>query len=95
MGLAPEGGLVGPLVLRDGCPYVGQAWEVHPGVSGAGCRWVVRLARAAGSVEDTGAVRDADERAAFEPPRRENAELRLDCQFLGKAAAFFASEQDR
>ncbi len=58
-------------------------------------RWVVRLARAAGSVEDTGAVRDADERAAFEPLRRENAELRLDCHFLGKAAAFFASEQDR
>ena len=57
-------------------------------------RWV-RLARAAGSVEDTGVVLDADERAAFEPLRQENAELRLDCQFLGKAAAFVASEQDR
>jgi transposase len=40
-------------------------------------------------------VLDADERVAFEPLRRENAELRLDCPFLGKAAAFFASEQDR
>jgi transposase len=106
MGLAPEGGLVGPLVLRDGCRPItdcmtsravrmsGKRGKYTPEFGEQAGRWV-RLARAAGSVEDTGAVLDADERAAFEPLRRENAELRLDCQFLGKAAAFFASEQDR
>ncbi|EUA20387.1 hypothetical protein I553_9276 [Mycobacterium xenopi 4042] len=30
----PTGGTAGP---REGCPYVGQASQVHPGVSGAGC----------------------------------------------------------
>ncbi|PQP53095.1 transposase, partial [Mycolicibacterium austroafricanum] len=37
---------------------------------------------------------DADERAELERLRKENAELRLDRQFLKKAAAFFASEQN-
>ena len=44
---------------------------------------------------DTGAVLDADERAELERLRRENAELRLDREFLKKAAAFFVSEHDR
>src|SRR6188472_4551835 len=30
--------LVGLLVPREGCPYVGQASQVHPGVPGAGCK---------------------------------------------------------
>ncbi|MEN3219095.1 hypothetical protein PUQ99_25850 [Mycobacterium avium] len=38
---------------------------------------------------------EADERAELEHLRRENAELRLDREFLKKAAAFFASEQNR
>jgi hypothetical protein len=42
----------------------------------------VRLARAAASAEDTGAVLDADERAELEHLRRENAELRLAREFL-------------
>jgi len=50
-------------------------------------RWV-RLARQADSAGDTGAVLDADERAELERLRRENAELRLDREFLKKAAAF-------
>ena len=57
-------------------------------------RWV-RLQRRALSAGDTGAVLDADERAELERLRRENAELRLDREFLKKAAAFFVSEQNR
>jgi transposase len=34
---------------------------------------------------------DVDERAELERLRVENAQLRLDNEFLGKAAAFFAS----
>ena len=55
-------------------------------------RWV-RQTRADG--DDNGAVLDADERAELERLRKENAELRLDRQFLKKAAAFFASEQNQ
>ncbi|KXW71595.1 transposase, partial [Mycolicibacterium phlei DSM 43071] len=44
---------------------------------------------------DNGAVLDDDERAELERLRKENAELRLDRQFLKKAAAFFASEQNQ
>ena len=57
-------------------------------------RWV-RLQRQALSAGDTGAVLDADERAELERLRRENAELRLDREFLKKAAAFFVSEHNR
>lgn len=94
--------------LREGCPYVVQAREVHSGVSVASCpfsdrdgssdcpccrrdrvgeqllcRWV-RLARQRGGARDTDAVLDADERAELERLRRENAELRLDRDFLEK-----------
>lgn len=48
--------------------------------------------KARGGGGDSGAVLDADERAELERLRKENAELRLDRQFLKKAAAFFASE---
>ena len=58
--------------------------------SGVGC--ASNQAAAAG---DTGAVLDADERAELERLRRENAELRLDREFLKKAAAFFVSEHNR
>jgi len=57
-------------------------------------RWV-RLQRRALLAGDTGAVLDADERAELEHLRRENAELRLDREFLKKAAAFFVSEHNR
>jgi hypothetical protein len=36
---------VGLLVSREGCLYVGQASEVHPGVPGAGCPAGVRVSR--------------------------------------------------
>ena len=54
---------------------------------------MVRQARE--SAGDTGGVLDVDERAELERLRKENAELRLDREFLKKAAAFFASEQNR
>jgi transposase len=55
----------------------------------------VRPQRQAAAAGDTGAVLDADERAELERLRRENAELRLDREFLKKAAAFFVSEHNR
>jgi transposase len=49
-------------------------------------RWV-RLAKDAAGARDTDAVLDADERAELERPRKENAELRLDREFLTCAFA--------
>lgn len=52
-------------------------------------RWVaVERARS----DDPPAGLDADERAELERLRREVAELRMDREFLKKAAAFFAAE---
>ena len=94
MGLAPEGGLVGPCPAGRVSVCRASVGSTPPSFGSrlvAGwCAWRVPWAR----LRIPGAVLDADERVAFEPLRRENAELRLDCQFLGKAA-FFASEQDR
>ena len=42
----------------------------------------------------TQAPLDLDERTELERLRRENQELRMDNEFLGKAAAFFASKQN-
>jgi len=77
------------LVIETGRPVAHVAAEI-----GVGGRWV-RLQRQALSAGDTGAVLDADERAELERLRRENAELRLDREFLKKAAAFFVSEHNR
>ena len=58
--------------------------------------WVVGCAWPRGhDAGNTGAVLDADERAELDRLRRENAELRLDREFLKKAAAFFVSEHNR
>ena len=58
--------------------------------------WVVRvrLQRQAASAGDTARVLDADERAELERLRR-RCQLRLDREFLKKAAAFFVSKQNR
>lgn len=54
-------------------------------------RWVhAERERQAG---DDPAELDTDERAELERLRKENRELRLDNEFLGKAAAFFAAKQ--
>lgn len=41
---------------------------------------------------DTALKFNIDERSEFDWLRRENAELRMDNEFLGKAAGFFASK---
>lgn len=80
------------LVIETGRPVAHVAAEIGVGEQLLG-RWVRQVREAAGG-DDNGAVLDADERAELERLRKENAELRLDRQFLKKAAAFFASEQN-
>jgi transposase len=69
-------------VIETDRPVAHVAAEINVGEQLLG-RWV-RLARAADDAGDTGAVLDADERAELERLRRENAELRLDREFLKK-----------
>ena len=80
-------------VIETARPMAQVAAEIGVGEELPGC-WV-RLQRQATAAGDTGAVLDADERAELERLRRENAELRLDREFLKKAAAFFVSEHNR
>ena len=70
------------LVIETGRPVAHAAAEIGVGEQLLG-RWV-RLQRQAAAAGDTGAVLDADERAELERLRRENAELRLDREFLKK-----------
>jgi transposase len=70
------------LVIETGRPVAHVAAEIGVGEQLLG-RWV-RLARDAADAGNTGAVLDADERAELERLRRENAELRLDREFLKK-----------
>ena len=80
------------LVLETGRPIAHVAAEIGVSDQLLG-RWVARTrARSQG---DNAPVLDADERAELERLRKENAELRLDREFLKKAAAFFASERGR
>jgi transposase len=53
----------------------------------------VHAERARTGVE-TDTLLDLNERAELERLRRENQDLRMDNEFLGKAAAFFASKQN-
>ena len=55
-------------------------------------RWVAQE-RARSGAAANGPL-DLDERAELERLRREGQELRMDNEFLGKAAAFFASKQN-
>jgi len=70
------------LVIETGRPVAHVAAEIGVGEQLLG-RWV-RLARDAADAGNTGAVLDADERAELERLHRENAELRLDREFLKK-----------
>src|ERR1700746_3792486 len=81
------------LVIEPGRPVAQVAAEIGVGEQVLG-RWV-RLQRQAAATGDTGAVLDANERAALERLLRETAELRLTRGFLKKAAAFFVSEHNR
>jgi transposase len=80
------------LVIDTGRTVAAVAREIDVGEQLLG-RWVQQeRARAGGGAE---APLDLDERAELERLRRENQDLRMDNEFLGKAAAFFASKQNQ
>ena len=76
------------LVIDTGRTIAEVAREIGVGEQLLG-RWVA--SERARMVDPPGAL-DVDERAELERLRRENAELRMDREFLKKAAAFFATE---
>lgn len=76
------------LVIDTGRPIAEVAREIGVGGQLLG-RWVaIERAR----MDDPPPALDVDERAELERLRREVGELRMDREFLKKAAAFFASE---
>jgi transposase len=76
------------LVIDTGRTIAAVAREIGVGEQLLG-RWVaVERAR----MDDPPEALDADERAELERLRREVAELRMDREFLKKAAAFFAAD---
>ena len=76
------------LVIDTGRPIAQVAREIGVGEQLLG-RWVA-VERA--KMDDPPAALDVDERAELDRLRREVAELRMDREFLKKAAAFFATE---
>jgi transposase len=81
LGLVPEfREQAARLVIETGRPVAHVATEIGVGEQALGC-WV-RLAKGAAAGGDTGAVLNALERAELERLCRENAELRLDREFL-------------
>lgn len=77
------------LVIDTGRTIAEVAREIGIGEQLLG-RWV---AKERAEMDDPPEAIDADERAELERLRREVAELRMDREFLKKAAAFFAAEQ--
>lgn len=76
------------LVIDTGRTIAEVAREIGVGQPLLG-RWVaVERSR----MEDPPEAIDVNERAELDRLRRENAELRMDREFLKKAAAFFATE---
>lgn len=78
------------LVIDTGRTIAAVAREIGVGEQLLG-RWV-NVERSRTGPGD--ASLDLDERAELERLRREVQELRMDNEFLGKAAAFFASKQN-
>ena len=76
------------LVIDAGRTVAAVAAEIHVGAQLLGC-WVQLERDRMGAPPE--APLDVSERAELERLRHENAELRMDNEFLGKAAAFFAS----
>lgn len=76
------------LVLDTGRTIRAVAQEIGVGEQLLG-RWV---AAERARVDDPPAAVDINERAELERLRAENAQLRMDREFLKKAAAFFATE---
>lgn len=77
------------LVIDTGRPIAEVARELNLGATLLG-RWVKKERERTG--DGPAADLDADERAELDRLRQENAELKMDNEFLGKAAAFFASK---
>lgn len=77
------------LVIDTGRPIVTVAAEINVGAQLLG-RWVQLERDRMGAPPE--APLDVSERAELERLRAENADLRLDNEFLGKAAAFFAAK---
>lgn len=77
-------------VIDTGRTIAAVARELNVGEQLLG-RWVAQERARSGAGE---ALLDLDERAELERLRREVQELRMDNEFLGKAAAFFASKQN-
>ena len=76
------------LVIDTGRTIAEVAREIGVGEQLLG-RWVaIERSR----MDDPPEALDVDERAELDRLRRENAELRMDREFLKKAAAFFATE---
>src|SRR3954468_860536 len=76
------------LVIDTGRTIAVVARDIGVGEALLG-RWVaIERSR----MDDPPAAMDVEERAELERLRRENAELRMDREFLKKAAAFFATE---
>ena len=79
------------LVIETDRPIAHVAREIGVGEQLLG-RWVaVERARD----DDPPSALDVDERAELERLRVENAELRMDREFLKKAAAFFVTENQK
>ena len=76
------------LVIDTGRPIAHVAKEIGVGEQLLG-RWV---AQERAKVDSPPPALDLDERAELARLRTENAELRMDREFLKKAAAFFATE---
>jgi len=79
------------LVIDTGRTVAAVAREIGVGEQLLG-RWVHAERARTNSEADTSL--DLDERAELERLRREVQDLRMDNEFLGKAAAFFASKQN-
>lgn len=78
------------LVIDTGRPVAAVAGEIGLGEQTLG-RWVKLEKTRRGTGEPTGALGE-DERDELKRLRRENFDLKKDNEFLGKAAAFFASK---
>ncbi len=76
------------LVIDTGLPIATVAREINVSEQLLG-RWIA-LQRS--RLVDPPSALDADERAELERLRVENAELRMDREFLKKATAFFVTE---
>jgi hypothetical protein len=77
---------VGPLVLREGCPYVGQTWEVHPRFGEQAARLAIETGRPVAHV--------VAEISVGEQVLGRWVHLARQAAFGKRAAAFFVSEPD-